>query len=306
MSFAGVGPVPGSGLKSESIAAVIPSYNSANLIRRALDSVQNQIRPVDEIIVIDDGSTDNTEEVVSAYTGVRYIRQKNSGVSAARNAGIDAAQSDWVAFLDADDEWLPEKIDRLSTAATADCGVVYSDYWIDFDGRRSLRRCISSERLWPSIRYRNPFPPSVAMIRRNLLLNLGGFRLLSKTASAEDWELAVRLACITRFVHLPEALTVYYIHGTNSSGDERQFLSDILSVVDSTLLCGLKGLSRWLCRSRLRCTAYTFAAIAARDNGRPGLSYLWRALRAWPWPDHESRKYRLLAHALIAPLKHKA
>ena len=288
-------------MKSTSVAAVIPSYNSSHLIRRALDSVVNQTRPVDEIIVVDDGSTDNTAEVVAAYAGVRYIRQENAGVSAARNTGIHAAQSEWVAFLDADDEWLPQKIHRLTASAMENnCGVVYSDYWIEQDGVRALSRCISADRLWPSIRYRNPFPPSVAMIRRDVLLDLGGFRPLS---NAEDWELAVRLAFATRFFYLPEPLTVYYLHGTNSGGDERKFLPDILRVVDSTLLRGLKGPARWVCRQRLRCTAHTFAAIAARDNRRPALGYLWRAIRAWPWPDHEFRKYRLLAGVLMGGLR---
>ena len=291
-------------MKSTSVAAVIPSYNSSHLIRRALDSVVNQTCPVDEIIVVDDGSTDNTAEVVAAYAGVRYIHQENAGAAVARNTGIRATQSEWVAFLDADDEWLPQKIQLLTASATENnCGVVYSDYWTQQDGGRSLSRCISSEHLWPSIRYRNPFPPSVAMIRRDLLLDLGGFRPLSRTGSAEDWELAVRLAFATRFFYLPEPLTVYHLHGTNSSGDERKFLPDILRIVDSTLLRGLKGPARWVCRQRLRCTAYTFAVIAARDNGRPAFGYLWRAMRAWPWPDHEFRKYRLLASVLMGSLR---
>lgn len=145
-------------MRSSTVAAVIPTYNSAHLIRRALDSVVAQTRPVDEIIVVDDGSTDNTEEVVKAYAGVRYIRQENSGAAIARNNGIFAAQSEWIAFLDADDEWLPDKILRLTEAA-GDYGVAYSNYWIEESGRRTLTRCIPSDRLWPSIRYRNPFPP---------------------------------------------------------------------------------------------------------------------------------------------------
>lgn len=294
-------------MKPTSVAAVIPTYNSSHLIRRALDSVVNQTRPVDEIIVVDDGSTDDTEQVVSGYSGARYIRQKNSGAALARNAGIQAAQSEWVAFLDADDEWLPQKTERLTAAAMDNtCGVVYSDYWLDLSGRRSISQCISADKLWPSIRYRNPFPPSVAMVRRELLVQLGGFRPLSRTGSAEDWELAFRLACVTEFVHVPEPLTVYFVHAANSSGDERMFLPDILSIVDSTLTTGLKGPARWFCRQRLKCSAHTFAAIAARDAGRPALGYLWQAVRDWPWPDHEVRKYRLLASILLRALQSRA
>jgi len=95
------------------ISVVIPAYNSAAHVSRAIDSVLAQTRPADEIIVVDDGSTDATADVIRAYgPKVRLITQPNGGVSAARNAGINAASGDWIAFLDADDEWLTNKIER--------------------------------------------------------------------------------------------------------------------------------------------------------------------------------------------------
>lgn len=93
------------------ISAVIPAYNSEVTIGRAIDSVLKQTRPADEIIVIDDGSSDNTAEIIRSYGDkIRLIQQENAGVSVARNAGINIATGDWIAFLDADDEWLPEKL----------------------------------------------------------------------------------------------------------------------------------------------------------------------------------------------------
>jgi len=93
------------------ISAVIPAYNSEKTIGRAIDSVLQQSRPADEILVIDDGSTDRTAEIVHAYADrIRLIQQANAGVSVARNTGIAAAAGDWIAFLDADDEWLPDKL----------------------------------------------------------------------------------------------------------------------------------------------------------------------------------------------------
>ena len=93
------------------ISAVIPVYNSQATIGRAIDSVLKQTRSADEIIVIDDGSTDSTAEIIRSYGDkIRLIQQENAGVSVARNAGIEAAAGDWIAFLDADDEWLPEKL----------------------------------------------------------------------------------------------------------------------------------------------------------------------------------------------------
>ena len=97
------------------ISVVIPAYNAGRYIGRAIDSVLAQTRPAEEIIVVDDGSTDHTAEIAGAYGDrIRFIRQENAGASVARNTGIAAATGNWIAFLDADDEWLPEKL-RLQT-----------------------------------------------------------------------------------------------------------------------------------------------------------------------------------------------
>ena len=93
------------------VAVIIPAFNRAVTLPRALDSVLMQTRPADEIIVIDDGSTDNTEEVLADYPDVTVIRQANSGVSAARNRGIKAAGAEWIALLDSDDSWHPQKLE---------------------------------------------------------------------------------------------------------------------------------------------------------------------------------------------------
>lgn len=92
-------------------SVVIPVYNGAATIGRALDSVMAQTYPVLEILVIDDGSTDQTEAIVREYgAAVRYVRQTNAGPSAARNHGVDLAQGDWIAFLDADDWYYPDRL----------------------------------------------------------------------------------------------------------------------------------------------------------------------------------------------------
>lgn len=114
------------------VSVVIPTYNSASYIGRAIRSVQGQTYPAHEIIVVDDGSTDETESVLSEFgSAVKYIRQSNAGVSAARNAGIRAAQGDWIAFLDADDEWLPHKLQRQVELLQRhpDLSWVYSNFY---------------------------------------------------------------------------------------------------------------------------------------------------------------------------------
>ncbi|MHB1402049.1 MAG: glycosyltransferase family 2 protein [Thiobacillus sp.] len=106
-------------------SVVIPAFNSAATLARAIESVRAQSWPAHEIIVVDDGSTDASAEIAAGFDGVRLIRQKNSGVSVARNAGAAAASGDWLAFLDADDWYAPDRIklhaEWIAEGATLDC-----------------------------------------------------------------------------------------------------------------------------------------------------------------------------------------
>lgn len=99
------------------ISVIIPAYNRAVLIGQTLDSILAQTRPVSEVLVVDDGSTDDTREVVYRYENktsgmIRLIKQANAGPSVARNHGLSLCTGDYVAFLDADDLWLPTKIEK--------------------------------------------------------------------------------------------------------------------------------------------------------------------------------------------------
>jgi glycosyltransferase involved in cell wall biosynthesis len=99
------------------ISAVIPAYNRENTVARAIDSALSQEYSASEIIVIDDGSTDQTRKVVETYCKeVRYVYQTNGGVSAARNRGVNEAKCEWIAFLDSDDYWLPQHLRRMVNA----------------------------------------------------------------------------------------------------------------------------------------------------------------------------------------------
>jgi glycosyltransferase involved in cell wall biosynthesis len=93
------------------VSVVIPAYNAASVLPRAIESVLGQTSRPEEVIVVDDGSTDNTAQVATQYgPSITYIRQDNAGASAARNRGIAEATGEWIAFLDSDDEWLPPKL----------------------------------------------------------------------------------------------------------------------------------------------------------------------------------------------------
>ena len=124
---------------SPTFSVVIPAYNAGATLSRALDSVLAQTWPAHEIILVDDGSNDNTEEVVAAYDGqVTYLKQQNAGPSAARNRGVEAASGDWIAFLDADDWYYPGRLqvhaDMIAADPALDFLVAGFDYW-DTEGR---------------------------------------------------------------------------------------------------------------------------------------------------------------------------
>ena len=127
------------------ISVVIPTYNCGALIPEALDSIFAQTFTDFEVIVVDDGSTDNTRDVVSRYReDIRYIYQNNKGVSAARNAGIKEARGQYIAFLDADDLWLPEKLAsqmRVMTQSDA-IGIVACGLFCIDDKNNSVKTVI--------------------------------------------------------------------------------------------------------------------------------------------------------------------
>jgi glycosyltransferase involved in cell wall biosynthesis len=280
-----------------SIAAVIPVHNGAALIRRSIDSVCAQSHPVDELIVVDDGSSDGTAEVLRTYgERIRCIHQSNKGVAAARNAGINSATSTWIAFLDHDDEWLPQKLDEQLCAlrANPDAGLCYSAYWLhNLNGARTLAH-LPLRRLWPRIRLCNPFPPSVVLARRTDLLDLGGFD--ERLNGCEDWDLFIRLLMVHKAVDVPRPLTNYYVTPFSLSQKYKRMLPDTLSIVDRSLLAGLSGPTRALWRRRILSELYYHAAISARQLGDPAMEYLARSLGQWPIPD---RRIKTLAAEVL-------
>src|SRR6267154_4119564 len=118
-------------------SVIITAYNYARFLPRCLKSVLGQSQPADQIIVVDDGSTDQTPAVVSSFPAVRYIRQNNAGKAAAFNRGFDASEGDLICHLDADDYWLPEKLKRV-TEVLSRCeagGMTHDSFIVDQDDK---------------------------------------------------------------------------------------------------------------------------------------------------------------------------
>ncbi len=189
------------------ISVVIPSYNRRHTLERALQSVLEQSSAVDEIILVDDGSTDASGEMVNQqFPEVRILQQTNQGVSAARNRGIDAAQHEWIALLDSDDSWLPQKIERIRKAQQQNPEFVlyHSDeIWV----RRGVRvNPMKKHRKTGGWIFENCLPlcvisPSASIIRKSILQALGMFD--EKLPACEDYDLWLRL-CHQFPVHYTE------------------------------------------------------------------------------------------------------
>ena len=131
------------------IYVVIPTYNYAHFVCEAVRSVLSQTQPPFEIVVVDDGSKDNTAECLRQFgDSIRYVYQENSGLSAARNTGIREARGDWIAFLDSDDIWHPQKIERVAAILSAhpELCAIGSDM-VSFSGAPPESTLVSGRRL---------------------------------------------------------------------------------------------------------------------------------------------------------------
>lgn len=167
-------------MPESTVSVVIPAYNAEKCLGETLASVLAQTRPADEILVIDDGSQDDTEKIAKSFgSSIRYIRQANQGIAGARNTGIREARSEWIALLDHDDLMLPDKLQKQMSIIEShpELSVVYSSFDAFYpDGSTKHVAAFPADKLWPAIRYRTPILPSAAIIRRSALEEVGGFR----------------------------------------------------------------------------------------------------------------------------------
>src|SRR4051812_43027222 len=205
------------------VSVVIPAYNAAGTITAAVDSVLRQTVGDLEVIVVDDGSADSTVEIARQIDDPRVtvVEQPNSGPCIARNAGIELARGRYVALLDADDLWFPEKLERQldwlrahPTVKAVQTGALWVNSALEVV---SVRRCNpSDDPLLQTLRFQNlPAFNSALMAERVLLGELGGYD--ASLAILEDWNLAIQLARGGNLGSIEEPLAVYRVHEGNRS-----------------------------------------------------------------------------------------
>ena len=192
------------------ISVIIPTWNRAERLGNALQSVFSQSRPPAEVIVVDDGSTDNTREIVHRqFPDARYLFQQNKGVSSARNTGIAAANSDWIALLDSDDHWQPDKLEQHCEQLRAwpDYKICHSDeIWIR-NGRRVNPMKKHAKQGGHIFRQCLPLcviSPSAVLIHRDLFNEVGLFD--ERLPACEDYDLWLRICALHPVLYIDKPL----------------------------------------------------------------------------------------------------
>jgi glycosyltransferase involved in cell wall biosynthesis len=219
------------------VTVVIPCYKQAGFLREAIENVLSQTYRNFEIIVVDDGSPDNTSEVASRYDEVRLIRQENRGLAGARNRGLEEARGEYVVFLDSDDRLLPEALEVgvRELEAHPECAFVSGHYRaIDADGSssRALRPThVEGDHYLALLRDNYISMPAVVTYRRGVFAEVGGFD--SRVDAAADWDLYLRIARRFPVHHHGELVAEYRWHGANMSGDPALMLSSTVTVLRS-------------------------------------------------------------------------
>ena len=214
------------------VSVVIPAYNSAAFITETVDSVLQQTYPNLEVLVIDDGSTDNTREVLKPYEEkIEYYRKDNGGPASARNFGIRKASGVYVAFLDADDLWKEEKIDRQVKRfdEMPGTGLVHTGSVQLKDGKiieRASRHCPNGN-VFKELFSQNFIGTSTVLVRKECFQSLGLFDTREGFMAVEDYDMWLRIARKYRIEYIAEGLVYYRVHAEGISRNiDRSYLNE--------------------------------------------------------------------------------
>lgn len=293
------------------ISAIIPVYNGQAYVGEAVESVLRQTRPVREVIVVDDGSTDSTPEVLKSFGGrVRVITQANAGLPAARNSGARATGGQWLGFLDADDRWSLDKVRLVEQYLPGqdDCGVIYGaaeHRWPD--GRvKVLRRDPNwtHEDLIRDLWFRNLVlgGGSGAVVRRAMFEAAGGFDETLR-GGGEDWDLWIRLAAQGRFGYVDEVF-VHRQERTDSMSRQidRMLESDLRVFAKHIPLFRAQGMSSLRARTS-RAAILRRSGVAYFCSGDRGKA--WSALARSAWLNPADIKTLVPLAKLCLHLRHE-
>lgn len=242
------------------VSVIIPNYNYGKHLPEAIDSVLAQTYRNIEVIVVDDGSTDSSKDVLDSYADrIRVIYQKNAGVCAARNNGVANSNGELVAFLDADDVWMPEKIERQIAVLDGGRGILVVHVGIeeiDVDGKaiRVLDDGMSGDVADELLRLERSVilgAGSGLLTTREAFDAVGGFDVRLSTSA--DWDLSYRLARRHKVAFVSEPLMKYRTHSTNMHSNIGVMERDMLLAFEKAFAEDA-GVSKRLCYGNLHRT----------------------------------------------------
>ncbi|TQM64003.1 glycosyltransferase involved in cell wall biosynthesis [Humibacillus xanthopallidus] len=210
---------------------VVPAYNPGDLLTRSLSSVLTQSMADLEVVVVDDGSREPQEWVTGLDPRVTYVRQENRGVSSARNVGVAAARSDWIAFLDQDDEWLPEKLALQLDLVAANPRAAFCCTGFDWVRPEGAVHGDPARLTYRGLLSTQSALLSSMLVAREDYEAVGGHDPL--LVQMQDWDLFLRLTMGGRDpVMVPDRLVRYHLHGENASRDYATAMRERLSILD--------------------------------------------------------------------------
>jgi glycosyltransferase involved in cell wall biosynthesis len=294
------------------ISVVIPAYNAEAYLAQAIESCLQQTRLPHEVIVADDGSTDRTAEIAEKFPPpVRLVRlPQNMGLSAARNRAVEASTGEWLAFLDADDWFLPNKLELQERCIleNPNAVLVYSGCIVTNTDGSSQREghFVRPNQLGWWLRYAAAFHVCSVLLRRDAFDEIGGFN--SRYRAAEDWDMWLRIAdrySTAAFGAAPEPLVMYrQVAGSLSSNAMRMFNARY-PIIESRCLYQTSGIGRQLLRRRVEAFVRFDTAIQLREEGSPGfLGFMLKSLALWPFPHKmlPLRRYKCAAAMMMQQL----
>ncbi len=256
------------------VSIIIPTYNRQSYLSGVIKSVLDQTFDDFEVVLIDDGSTDQTKEVVEKYINtqpdkIKYFYQGNKGPSAARNNGIKQASGEYIAFLDDDDEWLPDKlkyqIDGFSQ--NQNIGLVYTDYYIIVEGSSAphIHHCeeFNRARFETMFYIKNLISTPTIMVRKKCFEKAGLFD--ENLDVAEDWDMWLRLFRRYDFLRIPQPLVKVNVNAISQSSDGDKNLANDLKFLDK--IFSEPGIKSKALKAKSYSYRYYKAAIAYRENG---------------------------------------
>jgi glycosyltransferase involved in cell wall biosynthesis len=268
------------------VSVVVPAFNAATTIRRALDSALAQVGCSVDVVVVDDGSTDGTYRLLEEYAGrIRVVRQVNGGVASARNAALDVSRGDFVAFLDADDEWLPIKLEKQLRRFSEGVDVVYSGaYYVTATGTPVKGRSVYLEGdLLPRLMDGN-FILASSVVARAECFARTEMRFPPGLRLGEDYAMWVRLALQHRFAVVREPLVRYQVvfHEKYALSDHTRAFNYVERLLAENL--GPTGRRRRLIR-RVRASGNWNTAVFEMKEGhyRASIRAVLQAVRERPF-----------------------